>query len=233
MSRQLGHLIQARVRHRHHAGVRVDGAEREVLRIDARLGQGVEERRFADVRQADDAAVESHLVRSAISVLRPSPLRGRARGVQPVHHFLKFTVEQIFEHRLGQLECLFDQAPFIRRRGHRSEVSGDPILVSRVPHTDPQPMESRGAAEAIDHALDAVVTIGATAGLQSQHTGLERHLVVSNQNLLRLDLEETRERPDGIAGQIHEGLGQEEADIVPEHISPADVTFELRSHAPG
>src|SRR5690606_15792025 len=40
--------------------VRLDGAEREVLRGDAGLGQGVEQGGLADVGQADDAAVESH-----------------------------------------------------------------------------------------------------------------------------------------------------------------------------
>src|SRR5690606_1381383 len=52
--------IQARIRHRHDAAVGLDGAEREVLRGDAGLGQGVEQGGLADVRQANDAAIESH-----------------------------------------------------------------------------------------------------------------------------------------------------------------------------
>ncbi|MNC10884.1 hypothetical protein D3C75_585650 [compost metagenome] len=52
--------IQARIGHRHDAAVRLDGAEGEVLRRDARLGQGVEQGGLADVGQADDAAIETH-----------------------------------------------------------------------------------------------------------------------------------------------------------------------------
>ena len=51
---------KARVRHRHHADVGLDRAEREIGRGDARLGQGVEEGRLADIGQADDAAFDSH-----------------------------------------------------------------------------------------------------------------------------------------------------------------------------
>ncbi|MNI45676.1 hypothetical protein D3C73_1001140 [compost metagenome] len=53
-------LVQARIRHRHDADVRFDGAEREVRRGDARLGQRVEQGRLADVGQADDAAFDTH-----------------------------------------------------------------------------------------------------------------------------------------------------------------------------
>ncbi len=60
-----GDLLQARIGHRHLAGVRLDGAERIVGGLRRRRpGQGVEERRLADVGQADDAAFETHCVRS-------------------------------------------------------------------------------------------------------------------------------------------------------------------------
>ena len=52
---------EARVRHRHVADVGIDGAERIIGRLRGRrLRQRVEERRLADVRQADDAAFEAH-----------------------------------------------------------------------------------------------------------------------------------------------------------------------------
>ena len=51
---------EARVRHLDDADVRLDGAERIVGRVDAGLGQGVEEGGFADVGQADDAAFQRH-----------------------------------------------------------------------------------------------------------------------------------------------------------------------------
>ncbi len=52
--------IEARIGHGHDTAVRLDGAEREVLCRDARLGQGVEQGGLADVGQADDAAIETH-----------------------------------------------------------------------------------------------------------------------------------------------------------------------------
>lgn len=56
----LGQLLQTRIRHLDHADVRLDGAERIVLGGDAGAGQSVEECRFANVGQADDAALQSH-----------------------------------------------------------------------------------------------------------------------------------------------------------------------------
>lgn len=58
----LGQLIQTRIGHRHHTGVRFNGAEREVGCFNARFGQRVEQGGFAYVRQADDTAFESHVI---------------------------------------------------------------------------------------------------------------------------------------------------------------------------
>src|SRR5476649_155372 len=66
---------QAWVRHGHDATVRFDGAEGEVLRRDTGFGQRVEQGGLADVRQTDDAAVESHDVSPRIRV-RPSGCAG-------------------------------------------------------------------------------------------------------------------------------------------------------------
>ncbi len=56
-----GQLVEARVGHRHLADVRFDGAKGIVRRLRLRrLRQGVEQGGFADVRQADDAALEAH-----------------------------------------------------------------------------------------------------------------------------------------------------------------------------
>ena len=53
--------FKPRVRHGDLADVRLDGAERIVRRLRRRgLRQRIEQRRLADVRQADDAAFESH-----------------------------------------------------------------------------------------------------------------------------------------------------------------------------
>ena len=56
-----GQHVKARIGHRHIADVRLDGAERIICRLRRRrLRQGVEKRRFADIRQTDDAAFETH-----------------------------------------------------------------------------------------------------------------------------------------------------------------------------
>ena len=51
---------EARVRHGHDADVRVDRAERVVLRRDSCARQRVEQRRLADVRHPDDSAADAH-----------------------------------------------------------------------------------------------------------------------------------------------------------------------------
>ena len=51
---------QACVGYFYDAAVGLDGAERIVFRRDARFGERVKERGFADVREADDAALDCH-----------------------------------------------------------------------------------------------------------------------------------------------------------------------------
>ena len=59
--RDLGDLVEARVGDRDAADVGLDRAEGIVRRLrGSSFGQGIEKRRFADVRQADDAAAEAH-----------------------------------------------------------------------------------------------------------------------------------------------------------------------------
>ena len=58
---ELGQFIEPRIGHRDLADVRLDGAERIIRRLRrCRLGQRVEQRRLADIGQADDTAFESH-----------------------------------------------------------------------------------------------------------------------------------------------------------------------------
>ena len=57
--RQRSKFLQARIGHGDLADIRLDGAERIIGRLRRRrLRQRVEERRLADIRQADDAAFE-------------------------------------------------------------------------------------------------------------------------------------------------------------------------------
>ena len=51
----LGELVEPLVGHGHHADVRLDGAERIVGALRARVGDGVEQGGLADVRQPDNA----------------------------------------------------------------------------------------------------------------------------------------------------------------------------------
>ncbi len=62
-------FVQARIGHRDLADIRLDGAERIIRRLRRRrLRERIEERRLADIRQADDAAFESHgIVRVGLS----------------------------------------------------------------------------------------------------------------------------------------------------------------------
>src|SRR4029079_9642394 len=56
-----GELLEPRIGHGDFADVRCDVAERIVRRLGAGgLRERIEERRLADIRQADDAAFESH-----------------------------------------------------------------------------------------------------------------------------------------------------------------------------
>ena len=52
--------IQPWIGHINDAGVRLDGAKGEVFGVNPGVGQGIEECRFSDVRQSNDAAVKSH-----------------------------------------------------------------------------------------------------------------------------------------------------------------------------
>ena len=58
---ELRQRVEARIGHRHLADIGLDGAEGIIRRLRRRRrGQRVEERRFADIGQADDAAFETH-----------------------------------------------------------------------------------------------------------------------------------------------------------------------------
>ncbi|MCY1297378.1 hypothetical protein D9M70_468150 [compost metagenome] len=85
----VGKLAHARVRHRHFAGVRLDGAERVVGCLGGRrLGECVEERGLADVRQPDNTAFEAHGVSSvSLNSVGVAMREGRflVKGGHPVH----------------------------------------------------------------------------------------------------------------------------------------------------
>ena len=60
-ARDLRQHVEARLGHRHVADVGLDGAERIVRRLRRRsAGQGVEQGRLADIRQAHNSGLEAH-----------------------------------------------------------------------------------------------------------------------------------------------------------------------------
>ena len=62
-----GQRIQSWIGHVDNAGIWFNGAEGVVLGVNACVGQGIEEGGLADIWQADDAAVESHMVCPLVS----------------------------------------------------------------------------------------------------------------------------------------------------------------------
>ena len=54
--------IEARIGHGHHTDIGLDGAERIVFRLNARLGECIEKCGLTYIRQAHDAAFKSHNV---------------------------------------------------------------------------------------------------------------------------------------------------------------------------
>src|SRR5205085_5053362 len=77
---ELRQHVEPWVRHRDLADIRLDGTERIVRGLRRRrLGQRIEERRLADIRQSDDAALEAHYFSSEFSFVSPKPFEAIAR----------------------------------------------------------------------------------------------------------------------------------------------------------
>jgi hypothetical protein len=89
-TRDFPDLVEPRIGHRDAADVRLDRAEGVVRRLRrGGFSQGIEKRRFADVRQADDAAAKAHGFSGLLCVipaLRRDPsdfVRGGRRKMDP------------------------------------------------------------------------------------------------------------------------------------------------------
>ena len=83
----VGQRLQPQVRHRHHAHVGIDGAERIVGRRGVlRLRDRVEERGLADVRQADDAAFDAQGEDAPAGSVSSGRLCSDSRGVDSTSH---------------------------------------------------------------------------------------------------------------------------------------------------
>ena len=177
---------EPRVRHLDDADVRLDRAERIVLGGDAGLGQRVEERRLADVRQADDAAFEAHWGSCSLRVCRRQ------------HRALEVAVGD----GGPGAERIVDGA----RRSPRARPRAAVAARSRRPAVAGSPSRAdgrcRGAAARIRRAeLGSDVAQPVVAGVPAAElhlalAGLEVELVVDDQDLVRRDVEEPRQRGD-------------------------------------
>ncbi len=89
-------------------------------------------------------------------------------------------------------------------------VVGDFLLrefrLARVSDADAQPPVLRGAQLRLDVAQSVVAGVSA-AELHLRLAGLQVELVVHDEDLLRRDREEARDRRDGAAGEVHERRG--------------------------
>src|SRR5438270_10389795 len=90
------------------------------------------------------------------------------------------------------IERRFDQLALARGR-RRQHVAGDEVLVPRVADADPQAPEPV-RAELRRDVLQAVVSRDPAAELESRGARGKIELVVYDQDFLRLDLIEARER---------------------------------------
>ena len=58
---QINQLLDARIRHRHDARIRLDGAERKILCRRLAIRQRIEQRGLADIRESYKTTGKSHL----------------------------------------------------------------------------------------------------------------------------------------------------------------------------
>ena len=170
--------VEPRIRHGHDADVRIDGAERIVLRRDLRARERVEQRGLADVGQPDDAALDSHLFTPSLQLAAACAAR-----VQFVH---------------GDLRAR--SAAFLRWRPHRRRWSRrwraarprrrasarSPRLRSCAPGC-PTPMRRRQKPSpcARNDVAQAVVPAVAAAFLEAHRAAGQVDLIVRHQHLGR------------------------------------------------
>ena len=146
--------VELWIGHGHDADVRIDRAERIVLGRNLRRRERVEQRRLADVRQPDDAALDAH---GLVGL--------RFTSVQTILGALGAVLEQDGQ-KVGRFFAAFRAAP-LPRRGRALQHVVDHflrppvvLLVARMADAEAQAPE-RGA-DVLDDAADAVVA-GAAA----------------------------------------------------------------------
>ena len=79
---------------------------------------------------------------------------------------------------------------------------------------DAQAVEILGAAQRADGVAQAVMATVATAGLVARHARGQVELIVSDQQLVRCQLEELTKRSHGAAAAVHESSGLEQVELM-------------------
>ncbi|KPX26538.1 hypothetical protein ALQ28_05001 [Pseudomonas syringae pv. delphinii] len=196
---------QTRVRHRHDAGVRLDGAEGEVLGCNTGFGQGVEQGGLADVRQADDAAIESHGV-------SPRVMSGLL-AVQVFHRPVPFTGEDIRQHAEGKVDTGVQFFLFGAWRSTQDKA-GYLAGIAWVANAKPQAMKCVLVAELRDDVAQTVMTAMTAAHFEFGNARRQVQFVVRHQNRLDRDTVEARKRRDSLAAAVHVGGGDQQTNIL-------------------
>src|SRR5256885_1495015 len=122
------------------------------------------------------------------------------------HNGLKDIAEQLGTHGFWRLRI------GIGHPGNKDLVAGDEVLVSREADPDPQAPETVGAKPRRD-VLQAVGGGDPAAQLELCDAGRKIELVVHDQNFLRLDPVEARERADRFPREVHVSLRKQQPQI--------------------
>ena len=108
--------------------------------------------------------------------------------------------------------------------GLAEDMTGDPRGVAGVANADPQAGKVPAVAEGWNDIPQAVVAAMPTAALEAGCAWGQVELIVGDQNLLGWNAEKARHGGNRLAAAIHEGGGNEQAQIVP-------VAVQARSEA--
>ena len=165
---------QTRIRHGHVADIGLDRAERIIRRLRRRsLGQGVEQRRLADIGQPDDAAFETHEEACPVAVVSArlcgaADKNARAASAEksPCRPLLVAPQENAY----FMAQCkLSEDFSFVPTLFDPIQI-GDLHLAEPHPHgaADPQPLERR---EPRAQCADARLLRPARLGRPDHHRG--------------------------------------------------------------
>ena len=173
--------VELRIGHRDDADVRVDRAERIVLGRNFRGGERVEQRRFTDVRQSDDAALDAHEL-LVLRLARVQAILGTFGALleqdgQEVGGFAQIVACSVSSAPPARFEHVIDDflAAAARLR-----------LVARMADAEAQSPELR--PDVLDDAADAVVPGAAAVEAQLHSARRQVELVVGDEHVLGRNL---------------------------------------------